>query len=333
MTNHFPLGRLAETLRRDGFTVDILDGAQGRSARRFTNGYYVGCQASVAHHTGSSGSNPAGDIAYILNGKGEGFVIANAYVARDGRITLIASGPTYTEGSGGPLGIIPENRANDVCFSVEIAGGLTPFPAAQQHAALLLHVRANQIAADVWDWPDDPFAAHRLFAHHEWAPDRKIDPAGRSAWAGDSEQWDMEHFRRDARAVAREDNEMVPVPGGPRRAYDSRPAEQGAVYPPLAWANGGVPKKPFGPKESRQIVVDENGSSTKAEVNVTVIGLANGYVEVGPTDFNGKSNTSLVNIAKSQVNSNTGIVEVVDGRIWVYAHDRCDIAVDVRGLG
>jgi len=203
VTAHFPLDRLRSALVADGVNVIVVAGAQGRSARRFTNGYYRGCQASVVHHTASSGRNPAAEVNYILRGKGDGHVIANVYTALDGAVHLIASGPTYTEGSGGPYGIIPANRANDVAFSNEVAGGMgAPFPTPEQtRSVALVHGHANRIAADVWGWPDDPFAAHRLFAHFDWAPGRKIDPAGESPWSTGYTRWNMNGFRADARAA------------------------------------------------------------------------------------------------------------------------------------
>lgn len=205
---HFPLERLARDLRSDGHSVVVHPGAQGRSARRFTAGYYMGCQGSAAHHTGSSGLYRDNDINYLLRGRGEGFVISNAYIGLAGIIDLIASGPTYTEGVGGPIGLIPANRGNDTVFSNEIAGGLGgPFTEAQQDSTVALHHHVNRIAADVWGWPDDPWGYPHLFSHHEWrrAAGRsdKIDPAGRSRWAPDYRPWDMDAFRVDARQAGR----------------------------------------------------------------------------------------------------------------------------------
>jgi LysM repeat protein len=227
MERHFPLDRLAAALRSDGVTVHILDGAQGRSARNFSDvGYYRGCQAVVQHHTVSSGQYPHSDIDYILHGKGEGYVIANAYTWRVTvpTVTLIASGPTYTEGRGGPHGIIPENRANDVSFSNEIANwgdGVQSYPWAQQHAAKLLAYHACKIAADIWDWPDDPFNRFRLFGHFEWTS-RKVDPLGPSAWHIPGRSWDMDRHRRD---VAGLDTKPPPPPPPP-----PPPAPSGLVY-------------------------------------------------------------------------------------------------------
>lgn len=205
MTTHFPLVELHAALLADGIDCTVLPGAQGRSARMFTEGFYAGCQASCVHHTASTGQYPVNDVAFILAGKGEGYVIANSYTALDGHVTLIASGPTYTEGKGGPIGVVPQDRGNHVSFSNEIAGGLgAPFPQAQCHAAMVLHYHTNRIAAEVWAWPDNPFGPTRLFSHFEYAPGRKIDPSGTSNgfdWATGYTMWDMIQFRADVSAL------------------------------------------------------------------------------------------------------------------------------------
>ena len=203
--NHFPLDRLAALLRGDGVEVDILPGAQGRSARMFAStGYKRGCQAIVEHHTGGSGMYPESDIGYILNGKGDGYVISNAYTWRTKKkITLIASGPTYTEGSGGPLGLIPANGGNSVAFSNEIASpgaAQSPYPEFQQNAVASFAFHAANLAAEIWGWPDDPFGPTRSFSHFEWAPGRKIDPRGVSRWSPQGGMWDMDQFRSELRS-------------------------------------------------------------------------------------------------------------------------------------
>lgn len=199
---HFPLERLAEAMRADGVEVEILPGAQGRSARMFTSGYHRGCQAVVEHHTASSGWNPENDIRYINGGKGDGYIISNAYTWRTRKkITLIASGPTYTEGRGGPRGIIPENGGNTVSFSNEIAhpGDNSPYPDFQQEAILSFAFHAGRIAAEVWGWPDDPYGPNRAFSHFEWTT-RKIDPHGTSRWSPNGGKWNMDEFRADLRS-------------------------------------------------------------------------------------------------------------------------------------
>lgn len=238
---HFPLDRLAKALRADGINCVIRTGAQGKSARRFASvGYYVGCQAIVQHHTVSSGLFPANDLAWIDGGQGDGWIVSNAYTALDGTVHLIASGPTYTEGTGGPFGIIPENRGNDVAFSNEIASwgavdSAYPNPP-QQDAVSGFAYHAAVIAADVWEWPDDPFATHRCFAHHEWTT-RKVDPRGVSRWSPNGGEWDMDLFRSELRnrhtTPPPEDDDM------PRSEFILKPPPGSPSTWPFLYACGG----------------------------------------------------------------------------------------------
>lgn len=208
--SHLDLSDLHARLTAAGAQVVIVDGAQGRAARMFQPvGYDLGCQASAWHHTASSGAVPDWDVQFLIDGLGDGWVIANAYVSIYGVIYLIASGPTYTEGRGGPLGIIPENGGNRVCFSTEIANrgnGIDPYEPAQVEAVRILAKVVNPWLAETQGWPDDPFGAGRMFAHWEWTP-RKIDPYGPSPWG--NEKWDMKQFRADARDAARPTGDTV----------------------------------------------------------------------------------------------------------------------------
>jgi hypothetical protein len=49
-------------------------------------------------------------------------------------------------------------------------------------------------------------APAQVHSHFEWAPSRKIDPAGESDYASGSDMWDMDEFRNDV-AVG-----FIPVP-------------------------------------------------------------------------------------------------------------------------
>lgn len=199
--SHLPLTLVQDRLADFGVLATILPGAQGRSARMFAaTGYPHGCQAICSHHTVSSGLRPESDIAFILNGNGDGYVISNAYTALDGHVTLIASGPTYTEGSGGPRGTIPANGGNTVCFSNEIASwgaDNSPYPNPQQHAALVLAAVVGEIAAEIYEWTEPAWHPWRNFAHFEWAPGRKVDPRGVSRWSPQGGLWNMNAFRAD----------------------------------------------------------------------------------------------------------------------------------------
>jgi hypothetical protein len=204
--SHVDLSAIKANLATLGVSSTILPGAQGRSARQWgAGGYPRGCQAFCSHHSVSSGLFPANDIAFILTGGvGEGYIISNAYTALDGHVTLIASGPTYTEGSGGPLGLIPANGANTVCFSNEIASWGQPnsvYPVPQQFSAVCLAAVVADLAAKQYSWTEPAWHPWRNFAHFEWAPDRKVDPRGISRWSPNGGMWDMDLFRAEIRSI------------------------------------------------------------------------------------------------------------------------------------
>lgn len=136
----------------------------------------------------------------------------------------------------------------------------------------------------------------------------------------------------DRLAPPQGETDMIPLPNGPERAYDSRPSEQGGVNPILAWANGAVPKIPLEPGKPRMIVVSD-AKFTQAEVNVTVIGIGPGYAEVSPSSLEPKSSLINYDIA-DRLESNTGTVATPNGTIWLHAFvSPCDVIVDVRARG
>lgn len=198
--SHVNLREVMALVLATGTNCILVDGAQGRSARMFAPaGYNLGVQATAWHHTASAGSNPEADVRFIIGGNGEGWVISNTYVSRGGVVYLIASGPTYTEGKGGPRGLIAENGANRVCFSTEIANlgdGEQSYPDAQVEAVWNLASVVQPYLAGKYGWPDDPFSPERMFSHFEWTS-RKIDPLGPCRWGPG--KWDMNKFRADVR--------------------------------------------------------------------------------------------------------------------------------------
>ncbi len=338
---HFPLERLAQAMRADGVTVEILPDAQGKSARMFADhGYYMGCQASVAHHTAGSGRVPEWEIAYLDGGRDPdkpGYIVSNAYTSRSGVVTLIASGPTYTEGSGGPWGIIPQDKANHVCFSNEIANwgdGAQVYTLDQMRAVVSFHHHSNRIAAELWEWPDDPYSEHRLFAHFEWAPGRKIDPYGPQE--PDDRygrfKWNMDRFRNDVRMnnykVQGEEVQMKPIN---KRAYDSRLTFGGGPARPVSpdapyndW-NKDVPRGPTTAGEQRRIVV---GFTTRTQVNVTIANEVPGFLQISGDSK--PVNTSLVNSNSGGPNSNTWTGDLTDGAVYITAsHAGMEFVVDV----
>jgi hypothetical protein len=100
---------------------------------------------------------------------------------------VLAAGATNTNGKGGPLDGVPADSMNTHAIGVEANGGYgEAWPTVQTDsytrgvAALMAHYRIDHCRA-----------------HFEWAPDRKIDPAGPSPWATGNASWNMDAFRAD----------------------------------------------------------------------------------------------------------------------------------------
>ena len=202
MGSHF-LDSLATVCRAAGLVVHEVDGWPRRA--RGSGGYDSGRPTTVmVHHTASNpGSDPDGDVAYITSGS-ENAPIANLYLSRSGEVWVIAGGATNTNGSGSAPwpGGCPDDQMNTHAIGIEAAnnGVGEPWPHAQQTAYVALCgalCAAYDIGADL------------VRAHHEWAPGRKIDPAGQSMYASGSSSWQMPPFRDDVAA------ELHPQPTPP----------------------------------------------------------------------------------------------------------------------
>lgn len=183
---------LADVCRATGLTVGEVDGWRIRS--RSSGGFDAVLGAS-AHHTASNpATDGAPDVRYITN-VSPYKPISNLYLDRGGQVWVIAAGATNTCGKGGPWLDIGQDQANRTTIGVEMAnnGVGEPWPAVQQHAAVTLYraIWSHYGARFAWSDP------RRIFAHKEWAPGRKIDPAGPSMWANSAGIWDMDAFRAD----------------------------------------------------------------------------------------------------------------------------------------
>jgi hypothetical protein len=143
----------------------------------------------MIHHTASNpGSDGQADVDYICRGSSDK-PLANLYLDRAGTWWICAAGATNTNGKGGPLDNVPADSMNTYAIGVEAANNGTGevWPTGQQDS----YVRGVQALCDRYGVP----AAH-VREHAEWAPTRKIDPAGPSRWA-ESGTWPGDAFRAD----------------------------------------------------------------------------------------------------------------------------------------
>lgn len=176
---------LAQVVRALGLVVQEEPGWPSRA--RSSGGYDSGRPTHVmVHHTASGpGSDGQADVNYCCYGSADK-PLANLYLSRSGKVWVMAAGATNTNGKGGPIDNVPADSMNTHAIGIEAANGGTgePWPQAQQDAYVVL-VAGLQAAYGI------PYSR----GHAEWAPSRKIDPAGQSAWAQGSATWNMNAFR------------------------------------------------------------------------------------------------------------------------------------------
>jgi hypothetical protein len=173
-----------------GLAVHLEAGWETRA--RGSGGYASGAPNHVmVHHTASS-TSPANDVAYMCHGS-DNAPIANLYLARDGAVTVMAAGATNTNGTGDdPCEHLAPDTMNANAIGIEAANAGTgeAWPAVQQDAYVAL-VAALCTAYAI--------PTGQIHAHVEYAPGRKIDPAGPARWppVNPSGSWNMDPFRGD----------------------------------------------------------------------------------------------------------------------------------------
>lgn len=164
---------------------------------RSTGGYGVDAPNHVmVHHTASPPhTDGQADVNYIVSGSPVK-PVANLYLSRKGEVWVCAAGATNTNGAGSAPwagGMVPDNRMNEYAIGIEAANNGTgePWPEVQQDA----YVRLVAALCNHYRIP-----VGFVRGHCEWAPARKIDPAGPSRWAA-SGTWNMAAFRSSVATV------------------------------------------------------------------------------------------------------------------------------------
>lgn len=177
---------LADVLRSAGLTVIELDGWEYRA--RGSGGYDAGRPTYVmVHHTASPPSSSGESDAWYCAEGDEDAPLSNLCLDRDGCWWVLAGGATNTNGKGGPLEGVPADSMNAYAIGIEANGGYGESWPAVQTDSYLAGVRALC----------DAYGIGHVAGHFEWAPTRKVDPAGVSPWSGDADSWDMDEFRAD----------------------------------------------------------------------------------------------------------------------------------------
>lgn len=168
-TTRFP--NLAKDLRSWGLTVYEVAGWQTRSAnwsRSFT-------PIGVADHHTASGAlqGNTASLSVVTHGRpGIPGPLAQFLLARNGDVYVVSGHRANHAGLGGPRGRIPKDSANSYTWGIEAENNGTgeKWTEAQLQsyyrlAAALLVISGNKDVS-------------YTFGHKEWAPGRKIDPAG-----------------------------------------------------------------------------------------------------------------------------------------------------------
>jgi N-acetylmuramoyl-L-alanine amidase/LysM domain len=207
---------LADVLRRAGLRVREVGGWQQRE--RGGTGYgQVDPIGIVVHHTASSSGWDGQPDVNLLALECAVAPMSNLYVDRSGQWWVLAGGATNTNGTGGPWGPIPLVSANSRVIGIEARnnGVGEPWPDVMQDA----YVAGVAALADAYE-----VEPGNILAHHEWAPTRKVDPAGPSRFGSinGSHSWDMDRFRA---AVNEARGRTVPV-----RPNASRPPATANTY-------------------------------------------------------------------------------------------------------
>lgn len=128
----------------------------------------------IAHHTasGKDSGNFGSDRIVTVGRSDLPGPLCQFLLGRDGTVKLIAAGYSNHAGFGGPRVDIPANMGNTYAYGIEAENnGLgEPWSKAQLNAYY-------RLCAALLAWMDRK-DVNRVFGHKEWAPGRKIDPAG-----------------------------------------------------------------------------------------------------------------------------------------------------------
>lgn len=247
---------LADVCRGAGWPVIEVDGWPDRA--RGSGGYASGKPDHVmAHHTASGASSDGWPDVNYMTYSHQDAPLCNLYLARAGTIYVCAGGATNTNGTGDCPHLSPDSM-NSSAVGIEAGndGVGEPWPDPQQDA----YVALCRVLCDAYG-----IAVDRVHGHAEWAPTRKIDPAGNSRYAVGGATWDLAAFRHDIGAGT------TPTPPDP----DPHPPEDD-VKPLLVNAKGGswvVPPLLDGPP---RLIVDQE--------SYTSLVASGGYVLAAFTD-------------------------------------------------
>ena len=177
---------LADALRAEGVKVVEAAGWRDRGSATFSP------KGVICHHTAGPKRGDAPSLGVCINGRpGLPGPLCQIVLARSGTAHVIASGRANHAGLGGWRGL--EGNTSVFGIEAENTGAGEPWPPVQYDAyvrCVAALCRRGQIAVGM------------VCGHKEWAPKRKIDPAG----------IDMAKFRADVLARL---GDVLPAPTKP----------------------------------------------------------------------------------------------------------------------
>lgn len=187
---------IADACRKAGLKVIEVQGWRDRGSATFAP------HGVVLHHTAGAATGDMPSLPVLVSGRADlPGPLAQFGLARSGTVYVIASGRANHAGAGGWHGL----SGNTSVWGIEAENtGSQPWPAAQLDA----YVRLAAVLAT-----RTPFDAAMVCAHREWAPTRKVDPAG----------IDMDAFRRRVTDLLapppQEDDDMPLIMWDPNTAW------------------------------------------------------------------------------------------------------------------
>lgn len=160
---------LVAHLRKWGLKVQEKEGWRHRGRP-----YNFYPKAIIVHHTasGSQSGNFASE-RIVTSGRSDlPGPLCQVLLGRDGTVKLIADGYANHAGYGGPRAGIPANQGNTYSIGIEAENNGVGEPWSKKQLNAYYRLCAALL---VWIGKPD---ANLVIGHKEWAPRRKIDPAG-----------------------------------------------------------------------------------------------------------------------------------------------------------
>lgn len=163
---------LPDRLRAHGLVVHEVPGWQTRGSSSFAP------RGIVCHHTASHAGSDHPALGIVTNGRPDlAGPLCNVLLARNGDCWVVAAGRANHAGEGGFRGLT--GNSSVLGIEAENNGIGEPWPAHQIDAYLRLCAALCEGGG---------FTASTVCYHREWAPTRKIDPAGPGIPA-DGNEW------------------------------------------------------------------------------------------------------------------------------------------------